>query len=84
MVCGKSSTHIHECPTFATHRTGEVQLIDATQWFKPLRKNLSKKNCELSDADIQRIKVNIGGEGGIRNRVTARLDAASRVLVTKK
>ena len=25
------------------------------QWFKPLRKNLGKKNCELSDEDIQRI-----------------------------
>jgi type I restriction enzyme M protein len=37
------------------HRKGKVQLIDATQWFKPLRKNLGKKNCELSDADIQRI-----------------------------
>ena len=30
------------------HRKGKVQLIDATQWFKPLRKNLGKKNCELS------------------------------------
>ncbi len=37
------------------HRRGKVQLVDATQWFKPLRKNLGKKNCELSDADIQRI-----------------------------
>jgi type I restriction enzyme M protein len=37
------------------HRHGKVQLIDATQWFKPLRKNLGKKNCELSDDDIQRI-----------------------------
>ena len=35
------------------HRKGKVQLIDATQWFKPLRKNLGKKNCELSDEDIQ-------------------------------
>ena len=34
---------------------GQVQLIDATQWFKPLRKNLGKKNCELSDDDIERI-----------------------------
>ena len=32
-----------------------MQLIDATQWFKPLRKNLGKKNCELSEADIDRI-----------------------------
>ena len=32
----------------AEHRKGKVQLIDATQWFKPLRKNLGKKNCELS------------------------------------
>ena len=37
------------------HRKGHVQLIDATQWFKPLRKNLGKKNCELSEEDIQRI-----------------------------
>src|SRR5437667_4486123 len=37
------------------HRCGKVQLIDATQWFKPLRKNLGQKNCELSDADLQRI-----------------------------
>jgi len=36
-------------------RKGKVQLIDATQWFKPLRKNLGKKNCELSEGDIQRI-----------------------------
>ena len=37
------------------HRVGKVQLIDATQWFTPLRKNLGKKNCELSDEDIQRV-----------------------------
>jgi type I restriction enzyme M protein len=37
------------------HRTGAVQLIDATPWFKPLRKNLGKKNCELSDDDIHRV-----------------------------
>jgi type I restriction enzyme M protein len=36
-------------------RRGKVQLIDATQWFKPLRKNLGKKNCELSEEDIARI-----------------------------
>ncbi len=37
------------------HRQGQVQLIDASQWFKPLRKNLGKKNCELSADDIARI-----------------------------
>ncbi len=37
------------------HRRGKVQLIDATKWFRPLRKNLGKKNCELSDDDIDRI-----------------------------
>ena len=37
------------------HRQGRVQLIDASQWFKPLRKNLGKKNCELSPEDIERI-----------------------------
>jgi type I restriction enzyme M protein len=38
-----------------THRKGKVQLIDATSWFKPLRKNLGKKNCELTAEDIDRI-----------------------------
>ena len=37
------------------HRVGRVQLIDATRWFTPLRKNLGKKNCELSDEDVQRV-----------------------------
>ena len=37
------------------HRRGKVQLIDATQWSRPLRKNLGSKNCELSDEDIGRI-----------------------------
>jgi type I restriction enzyme M protein len=37
------------------HRQGKVQLIDASQWFVPLRKNLGKKNCELSPDDIDRI-----------------------------
>jgi type I restriction enzyme M protein len=39
----------------AEHRKGKVQLIDASSWFQPLRRNLGKKNCELSEADIQRI-----------------------------
>ena len=39
----------------AARRQGKVQLIDATQWYRPLRKNLGNKNCELSDEDIQRI-----------------------------
>ncbi len=37
------------------HRKGRVQLIDASQWFRPLRKNLGKKNCELSPEGIERI-----------------------------
>ncbi len=38
-----------------SHRTGKVQLIDATGWLKPLHKNLGKKNCGLSEEDIARI-----------------------------
>jgi type I restriction enzyme M protein len=38
-----------------SHRRGKVQLIDATKWFTPLRKNLGQKNCELSDENIDRI-----------------------------
>jgi len=37
------------------HRKGKVQLIDATSWYQPLRKNLGKKNCELGEDDIARI-----------------------------
>ena len=37
------------------HRRGKVQLIDATQWYRPLRKNLGKKNCELGEDHIARI-----------------------------
>ena len=37
------------------HRKGKVQLIDATRWYQPLRKNLGKKNCELGEKDIDRI-----------------------------
>ena len=37
------------------HRCGKVQLIDATGWHRPLRKNLGKKNCELGEDDIDRI-----------------------------
>ena len=36
-------------------RRGKVQLVDATAWFKPLRKNLGKKNCEVTEDDIERI-----------------------------
>ena len=36
-------------------RKGKVQLVDATAWFTPLRRNLGKKNCELSPADINRV-----------------------------
>lgn len=39
----------------AAARRGKVQLIDASGWFQPLRRNLGKKNCELSEADIARI-----------------------------
>jgi len=39
----------------ANHRKGKVQLIDATGWFRPLRKNLGSKNCELSEEDVERV-----------------------------
>ncbi len=39
----------------AENRKGKVQLIDATGWYKPLRKNLGKKNCEFSEDDIERV-----------------------------
>jgi type I restriction enzyme M protein len=36
-------------------RKGKVQLIDASSWYVPLRKNLGKKNCEFSDEQITAI-----------------------------
>ena len=36
-------------------RKGKVQLINAVDWFRPLRKNLGKKTCELGEEDIERI-----------------------------
>ena len=36
-------------------RKGKVQLIDATEWFTPLRKNLGEKGVELSAGDIDRV-----------------------------
>ena len=35
------------------HRKGKVQLIDATKWYTPLRRNLGQKNCELSPENIR-------------------------------
>jgi type I restriction enzyme M protein len=39
----------------AAHRTGKVQLIDAGQMFRKLRKNLGNKNCEFSPEHISDI-----------------------------
>lgn len=38
-----------------SERKGKVQLIDATSIYIPLRKNLGKKNCELSEEQIMQI-----------------------------
>ena len=54
------------------HRRGKVQLIDATQWFKPMRKNLGKKNCELSEDDIKTIcDVFLSFEGTEQSKIFA-------------
>ena len=37
------------------HRKGKVQLIDATKWSTPLRRNLGQKNCELSPENVRQI-----------------------------
>ena len=39
----------------AKRRQGQIQLIDATKWFTPLRRNMGQKNCELAEDDIDRI-----------------------------
>ena len=37
------------------NRRGKVQLVDASQWFTKLRKNLGQKNCKFSDEQIDQI-----------------------------
>jgi type I restriction enzyme M protein len=37
------------------HLRSKVQLIDAREWYKLLRKNLAKKKCELSAEDIDQV-----------------------------
>src|SRR5690606_38492519 len=39
----------------ATHRKGKVQLIDAGQLYRKLRKNLGNKNCEFAPEHITEI-----------------------------
>lgn len=39
----------------AAHRQGKVQLIDAGQMFRKLRKNLGNKNCEFAPEHIEEI-----------------------------
>lgn len=38
-----------------SHKQGHIQLIDASNWYVPLRKNLGKKNCQLSEEHIRDI-----------------------------
>lgn len=37
------------------HRKGKVQLVDASELYSKLRKNLGQKNCELSNPQIDQI-----------------------------
>ena len=39
----------------APERKGTIQLIDATGMFVPLKKNLGKKNCEISEEHVKKI-----------------------------
>ena len=57
------------------HRRGKVQLIDATKWFQPLRKNLGKKNCELGDRRTSR--------GSARRSWTSRRRRRARSSTTR-
>lgn len=53
-----------------TLRKGQVQLIDATDWFDPLRKNMGKKNCQLTPDHIQRIvQTLVGFEASEQSRL---------------
>lgn len=61
----------------AAHRKGKVQLIDAGQLYRKLRKNLGDKNCEFAPEHITEIlrvyrsmeEVNRVGDDGIASKV---------------
>ena len=61
----------------AANRKGKVQLIDAGQLYRKLRKNLGNKNCEFAPEHITEIVQNYAnlasvertGEGGIASKV---------------
>ena len=54
----------------APKRRGKVQLIDATGCFRPLHRNLGKKNCELGHDDIERIcNAFLDMEEGYRSKI---------------
>lgn len=36
-------------------RKGQIQLIDAKDWYQPLRRSLGKRNCELTNKHIEKI-----------------------------
>ena len=51
-------------------RKGKIQLIDATEWYEPLRKNQGKKNCRLTDdriRDICGLFLSMGETGQSKN-----------------
>ncbi|MFZ4618326.1 MAG: SAM-dependent DNA methyltransferase, partial [Rectinemataceae bacterium] len=52
---GSRIAEVHNGSSLFTGDAGQGGLIDASQAFKPLRKNLGKKNCELAPEDIERI-----------------------------
>jgi len=39
----------------AAHRRGKVQLIDATGWYRPLRRNLGQRNREMTAENIRQV-----------------------------
>ncbi|MBO9697515.1 MAG: SAM-dependent DNA methyltransferase [Sphingopyxis sp.] len=39
----------------AEERKGKIQLIDATKLYRPLRRNLGKRNCEMTAEHIQTV-----------------------------
>lgn len=52
------------------HRRGKIQLIDATEMKSPLRKNLGKKNCELTPEIREKIlKLFLDFEENARSRI---------------
>ena len=66
-------------------RKGKVQLINALEIYKPLRKNLGDKNCELTNTQIEEItKIYLNFEETEISKIFNNQDFGYRKIITER